>query len=101
MLAAVIIINVFISLVCFYIAWKIWRMGRTIALCQARITALDRCSTNVLAKSPNFFARKQQGAHQLRRNYQQLEWQLQQLQQLLGLLGLGRMLWRRRDRPLS
>ncbi len=100
MLVAVIIINVFISLVCFYIAWKIWQMRRKIALCEARITALDRCSTNVLAKSPNFFARKQQGAHQLRRNYQQLELQLQQLQQLLGLLGLGRMLWRRRDRPL-
>jgi hypothetical protein len=26
--------------------------------------------------------------------------QLQQVQQLLGLLGLGRTLWRRRDRPL-
>lgn len=100
MLAAVVIINVFISLVGFYIAWKIWQMRRTIALCEARITALERCSTNVLGKSPNFFARKQQRTHQLRHNYQQLEWQLQQLQQLLGLLGLGRMLWRRRDRRL-
>lgn len=100
MLAAVVIINVLISLVCFYIAAKLWLLRRTIALFEARITAMNRCTSYVLGKSPNFFANKQQLAHQLRRDYQQLELQLQQVQQLLGLLGLGRMLWLRRDRPL-
>ena len=100
MLAAVVIINVLISLVCFYIAGKLWLLRRTIALFEARITAMNRCTSYVLRKSPNFFANKQQLAHQWRRDYQQLELQLQQVQQLLGLLGLGRMLWLRRDRPL-
>ncbi|MCW6051641.1 hypothetical protein K4039_16485 [Lyngbya sp. CCAP 1446/10] len=100
MLTAVVIINLMISVVCFYIATRVWKIRRTIARLEIRITAMERCSSNVLAKSPNFFAKRQQGAHQLRRDYQQLELQLQQVQQLLRLLGLGRMLWLRRDRLL-
>ncbi|MEG4505227.1 hypothetical protein QUA81_15150 [Microcoleus sp. F6_B4] len=100
MLSAVVIINLLISLVCFYIAAKVWKIRRTIALFEIRIAAIERCSSNVLSASPDFFANRQQGARQLRLRYQQLELQLQQVEQLLGLLGLGRMLWRRRDRPL-
>ena len=100
MLTAVVIINLMISVVCFYIAARVWKIRRTIARFEMRIAAIERCSSNVLRKSPNFFAKRQEGAHQLRRDYQQLESQLQQVQQLLGLLGLGRMLWLRRDRPL-
>jgi hypothetical protein len=100
MLTAVVIINLMISLVCFYIAARVWKIRRTIALFEVRIAAIDRCSSNVLRKSPDFLAKRQQGVHQLRRNYLQLELQLQQVQQLLGLLGLGRRLWLRRDRHL-
>jgi len=78
----------------------VWKIRRTIARFEFRIAAIERCSRNVLGKSPDFLAKRQQSAHQLRRNYQQLELQLQQVQQLLGLLGLGRTLWLRRDRPL-
>ncbi|MEG4498784.1 hypothetical protein QUB05_16090 [Microcoleus sp. F10-C6] len=100
MLSAVVIINLLISLVCFYIAAKVWKIRRTIARLEIRIAAIERCSSNVLGMSPDFFANRQQGTHQLRLRYQQLEMQLQQVQQLLGLLGLGRMLWSRRARPL-
>ncbi|MBE9094484.1 hypothetical protein [Tychonema sp. LEGE 07203] len=100
MLTGVVIINLLISLVCFYIAARVWKIRRTIALFEMRIAAVERCSRNVLGQSPAFLAKRQQGAHQLRRNYQQLELQLQQVRQLLGLLGLGRRLWLRRDRPL-
>lgn len=100
MLTAVVIINLLISLVCFYIAAKVWKIRGTIARLELRITAMERCSSNVLSTSPDFLAKRQQGTHQLRRRYQQLELQLQQVQQLLGLVGLGRMLWSRRDRRL-
>ena len=100
MLTAVVIINLLISVVCFYIAAKVWKIRRTIARLEIRIAAIERCSSNVLSTSPDFLAKRQQGTRQLRRRYQQLELQLQQVQQLLGLLGLGRMLWPRRDRPL-
>jgi hypothetical protein len=101
MLIGIIMINLLISLVCFYIAAKVWKVRRRIERCETRIIAMNRCTSNVLIKSPDFIAKRQQAARQLRRNYLQLELQLQQVQQLLGLLGLGRMLWRRRDRPLS
>lgn len=100
MLTAVVIINLLISLVCFYIAAKVWKIRRTIARLEMRIGAMERSSSKVLSTSPGFLGKRQQGVLQLRRRYQQLELQLQQVQQLLGLLGLGRMLWSRRDRPL-
>ncbi|MEG4854058.1 hypothetical protein QUB10_24600 [Microcoleus sp. B5-D4] len=100
MLAGVVIINLMISLVCFYIAAKVGKIRRTIARLELRIAAIERCSSNVLSTSPDFLGKRQQGTRQLRRRYQQLELQLQQVQQLLGLLGLGRMLWPRRDRRL-
>ena len=100
MLTAVVIINLLISVVCFYIAVKVGKIRRTIAGFEMRIAAMERRSSNVLSKSPDFLAKRQQGTRQLRRRYQQLELQLQQVQQLLGLLGLGRTLWLRRDRPL-
>ncbi|MEG4065858.1 hypothetical protein QUA42_00655 [Microcoleus sp. Pol11C2] len=100
MLNAVVIINILISVVCFYIAARVWKIRRTIARLELRIAAIERCSRNVLSTTPDFLGKRQQGTRQLRRRYQQLELQLQQVQQLLGLLGLGRMLWSRRDRRL-
>ncbi|MGB3263147.1 MAG: hypothetical protein WBA89_04240 [Microcoleus sp.] len=100
MLTAVVIINLMISVVCFYIATRVWKIRRTIARLEIRIAAIDRCSSNLLGISPDFLAKRQEGARQLRRRYQQLELQLQQVRQLLGLLGFGRMLWSKRDRPL-
>ncbi|MEG4417118.1 hypothetical protein QUA70_00730 [Microcoleus sp. LAD1_D5] len=100
MLTAVVIINLLISLVCFYIAAKVWKIRRTIARLEMRIEAMERSSSKVLSTSPDFLGKRQQGTRQVRRRYQQLELQLQQVQQLLGLLGLGRMLWSRRARPL-
>jgi tRNA U38,U39,U40 pseudouridine synthase TruA len=100
MLTAVVIINVLISLLCFYIAAKVWKVRRVLEGFESRIAAMNRCTSYVLSKSPDFIATRQQAARQLRRNYLQLELQLQQVQQLLGLLGWGRMLWRRRVSPL-
>ena len=100
MLNAVVIINLLISVVCFYIAAKVWKIRGTIARLEIRIAAMERCSSNVLSTSPDFLGKRQQGTRQLRRRYQQLELQLQQVQQLFGLLGFGRMLWSRRDRRL-
>ncbi|MEG4277368.1 hypothetical protein QUA62_07775 [Microcoleus sp. MON1_C1] len=100
MLNAVVIINLLISVVCFYIAAKVWKIRGTIARLEIRIAGMERSSSNVLSKSPDFLGKRQQGTRQLRRRYQQLELQLQQVQQLLGLLGFGRMLWSRRDRRL-
>lgn len=100
MLIGVVIINVLISLVCFYIAARVWKVQRIIERFETRIILLNRCTSNLLIKSPNFLAKRRQAARQLQRNYLELELQLQQVQQLLGLLGLGRRLWRSRDRPL-
>jgi tRNA U38,U39,U40 pseudouridine synthase TruA len=96
MLTGVLIINLLISLLGFYIAVKVWKVRRILERFEARIAAINRCTRNILTQSPDFLGKRQQAARQLRRDYLQLELQLQQVQQLLGLLGLGRRLWRRR-----
>ncbi|MGL5059003.1 MAG: hypothetical protein ACRC62_03390 [Microcoleus sp.] len=98
MLTAVVIINLLISLACFYIALRMRQVRREIVLFEKRIVALDRCCSNVLSQSPAFFAQRQQGTREFRGQYRQLAQQLVQVQQLLGLLGWGRRLWVRRNR---
>jgi hypothetical protein len=96
MLTGVLIINLLISLVGFYIAIKVRKVRLILERFETRISAINRCTSNILTQSPDFLAKRQQAARQLRRNYLQLELQLRQVQQFLGLLGLGRRLWRRR-----
>jgi hypothetical protein len=95
MLTGVLIVNLLISLVCFYIAAKVWKVRRILERFETRIAAMNRCTSTILTQSPDFLGNRQQAVRQWRRNYLQLELQLQQVQQLLGLLGLGRRLWRR------
>ena len=93
MLTAVVIINLLISVVCFYIAVKAGKIRRTIAGFEMRIAAMERSSSNVLSNSPDFLAKRQEGTRQLRWRYQQLELQLQQVQQLCIPVVLTVWLW--------
>lgn len=97
MLTAVLIINLVISLLCFYIAWKVWQVRRIIDRVESRLTAMERRSHKVLSQTPAFLTKREKGVRKLRQQYRQLESQVQQLQQVLGLLTLGGTLWRSRS----
>ena len=97
MLTAVLIINLLISLLCFYIAWKAWQVKQLLDRVERILTAMENNAHNFLSQAPDFLAKRENRTHKLRQQYRQLESQVQQLQQVLGLLTLGSTLWRRRS----
>lgn len=97
MLTAVLVINLLISLLCFYIAWKAWQMKKVLDRVERTVTIMEKNTYNFLTRTPDFLAKGEKSSRQLRKQYRQLEAQIQQLQQILGLLTLGGRLWRRRS----
>jgi len=97
MLTAVLIINLLISLLCFYIAGKVWQVRRSLLRVESTVTAMERRSHNVLSSAPDFLVKREKRVRKLRQQYQKLESQVQQIQQVLGLLTLGGTLWRSRS----
>ncbi|MBD2482239.1 MULTISPECIES: hypothetical protein [Planktothrix] len=95
MLITVIIINILISLVCLYIARKIWLFTLMINRLEKRLILMERNTRFVLERAPNFIDYGQQGSAQLRQNYKQLQRQLQQLNQAMALVSFAVRFWPR------
>jgi hypothetical protein len=89
MLQVVVVFNVLVSLLCWYVAWQVWNLRRALALAAQVLTLAELSTYDVLHNAPNAISVGQLGVHGLRERYQQLELQLQQVQQVLTLLGLG------------
>jgi hypothetical protein len=93
MVQVVIAINLLISLCCFFVAWKFWRLRRILRRVESVVLVMELYTYNVLRVGPNFFRLRQKRAAKLRKNYRQLQLQLRQLQQILSLLNLGLKIW--------
>jgi len=90
----VVVLNGLISLLCLYVAWRVWKLRRRIAAAADVIAAAEQRTYAVLHGAPKAIYKGQSGVHRLRGRYQQLELQLQQIQQALTLLGLVKSFWR-------
>ncbi|MFB2834642.1 hypothetical protein [Floridanema evergladense] len=98
MIVIVIAINILIALFNFYLAWRIWKIRRTIAGATRAILAADRNTYNVLHSAPKTISVGQKGANTLREQYQKLEIQLEKLGQVLGILNFTQQVWQKRQR---
>lgn len=96
-IVVVIVVNVLISLVCLWVAWQVWNLRRTLAGVADALLSYAESTYSGLHGAPPNIAIGEKGVRQLRRQYAQLEPQLQRLQQILGLLRLGQSLWRQRS----
>jgi hypothetical protein len=101
MLTVVVVLNVLISLICLYVAWRVWNLRRALAAAADVLTIAERNTYAVLHGAPNAISNGQVGVQGLRERYQQLEVQLQKVQQVLTLLGLGQSVWRSARRSAS
>ncbi len=101
MVTIVVVLNVLISLVCLYVAWQVWNLRRTLVAVVNAIAIAERNTYAVLHGAPDAIDKGQLGVHTLRERYQQLELQLQQVQQVLTVLGLLQSLLRPRLRLRS
>lgn len=95
MLWLVIELNIVISIFCFYLAWKIWKVRQTLLQVEQTLNLIDNCTSKVLDKTPEFFQLHQQKINQLRQLYKQLDLQVQQVKQIMAMLWLVRTIWHR------
>ncbi|MBD1938372.1 hypothetical protein [Microcoleus sp. FACHB-68] len=97
MLTVVLIVNALIALLCLYVAWQVWNLRRVLANVADTLISVERNTYAVLHGAPNAIIKGQRGTRQLRKQYRQLQTQLQRAEQVLGLLSLGQTAWRRRS----
>lgn len=86
MVLGVIIINVIISVICLYLAAKLWKLGKKIDKAANAILRADRGTYNVLHNAPGAIVQGEKGTRNLRQKYQQLQGQVQTLRQLIAVL---------------
>jgi hypothetical protein len=96
----VVAINGLIALVGFYIAWTLWQVRNTLAEVADTVLEWERNTHEALdpTVTPPAILKGQASTAALRVQYARLQSQLRQGQRILGLLGLGSQLWRRRRR---
>lgn len=101
MVIVVVVLNTLIALINFYIAWRVWKIRRTLAGVTKGILAAVSNTYNVLHPAPKAIYMGQKGTRTLRKQYQQYEIQLERLGQILALIRLGLGVWGRRRRTKS
>ncbi|MBD2257734.1 hypothetical protein [Pseudanabaena sp. FACHB-2040] len=96
MVAVVVSINILVSLLGFYTAWRIWCWRASLAQMADALAAWERQSHRLLhaETTPELILVGQRGAAELRSHYSQLQRQISQLQQLIALVGLLPLGWR-------
>jgi transcription initiation factor TFIIIB Brf1 subunit/transcription initiation factor TFIIB len=99
MLTVVVIINIAISLLLFYIAWRVWQVKERLTNIADTLTAAERNTYNVLTRAPEAIYQCQESISYLRTTNQRLQLQMQQIRKALQLLflaqRLGRIYYRR------
>jgi hypothetical protein len=99
MVTVVVIFNLLISLLGFYIAWRIWKLRRVLGAAADIVARAERSTYQVLHGAPQAISKGQIGVHGLKKRYQQLEFQLQRVQRVLMVLGFIQKTYRSRRRP--
>ncbi|MCG5059479.1 MAG: hypothetical protein KA714_16235 [Limnoraphis sp. WC205] len=97
MVVTVICINVLISVVCLYVARKVWQLRRGLARFDLILTRLEHRANMLLCRTRNFVVRGQSTSSQLKQQYDSLQQKLQQLEKIIAIVRLTRLiLWRQR-----
>ncbi|MBN3874599.1 MULTISPECIES: hypothetical protein [unclassified Nostoc] len=100
MVILVILANTLISLILFYVAWRVWQLKQQLAYITDRLTAYESCTHAALNKAPENIYLSQENIYNLRQKNQALQMQIQQVRQIISLLLLGRQIWQRYFRKL-
>lgn len=95
MVAFVLVANALIGCLCLFAAVKIWQMRAGLVRATETLISVEQAVHNCLYGAPTAITKGQMGVYQLRQNYRHLEIQLHRAEQVLALLSMGRMLWRR------
>ncbi len=92
MLIAILIFNGLLALMCFAIAGQMWQWHNALARAADALQEADRVSHEQLHPAPMNIEAGQIASHRLRQSYRQLASQVQQIQQVLGIIGWSHQL---------
>ncbi|MHC5597759.1 MAG: hypothetical protein ACYTXC_17770 [Nostoc sp.] len=101
MVILVILVNILISLILLYVAWRVWQFKQQLAYIADRLTVYESCTHAALNKAPENIYLSQDNIYNLRQKNQVLQMQIQQVRQIISLLLLGRQIWQRYFRKLE
>lgn len=90
MIAVAVTLNLVIALFCFYVAWRLWRLSKSLGAAADALTNWERnthATINPLVVPP-IIMRGQTGTARLRLRYSRLQTQLQRLEQVMAVAGL-------------
>ncbi len=93
MVITVLVFNVLIASLGFYVAWRLWQLRRTLAKAADALIAAEHSTHKVLHGAPRNISKGQSGVAQARQQYRKAAIQLEKAQKLLALLGLGQIVW--------
>jgi HAMP domain-containing protein len=99
MLTFVLIFNLVVACVCFYVASQIWAWRGAMAQTADALIEAERVTHEVLNGAPNGIMQGQLATYEVRQSYRQLDRQLQQLQKVMAILRFFSGFWVGR-RPL-
>ncbi|WP_017303897.1 hypothetical protein [Spirulina subsalsa] len=86
--------NCLLALVNFYVAWKIWRLGRSLAGAAQVMTNLERTIHNIFYPAPMVIIKGQVGTRVFRLACARWGYQVGQVERILRLLTGLPQLWR-------
>jgi len=95
MVSAVVITNIFISLVLIYIARYLGKVKDKLALIADRLTIYESVTDKFLARAPAYIYARQENIINLHKKQQRLELQVLQIQQILSLMEQGWRIWQK------
>lgn len=95
MVVTVVVFNFTLAIVLLYIAWQVQQLQFHLRRIADTLTLWQRNTAAVLQGTPDAIYTGQQGIKQLRRSNEPLQLQIQQVRQILILLGIGQQVWRR------
>lgn len=94
MVILVVLLNIIISLIFFYIAWQVWRLKQKLEILTDSLNTYEHLTYAILYQAPEKFYQPQQQIYNLLAKQQNLKLKIQQVQQIVNLLSLGRNIWK-------
>ena len=88
MFTAVIVINLTICLLCFFVAWKVWKLRQALGRVADTLIEAERHTHAVLYGAPNAIIKGRRGTRGLRNQYGRLNARLVKVQQILAVMTL-------------
>ncbi|MFW6359892.1 MAG: hypothetical protein ACOC0N_11865 [Chroococcales cyanobacterium] len=105
MVILVVVFNLLLAIANFYIAWRIWKIRRSLINVTDSLTSIDRTIYNIFYPAAPIIIKGQTGTSNLRNGYQKLSLQLQRIQDIFTALTLISNVWqpqsRRKPRPVN